>query len=185
MNKKIAVVYKSATGFTKKYAEAISEETGAELINFKDCPKTKLKALTSEYDIIIYGSRLHAGMIDGIKKAKSLFYGKGKSELIVFATGAMPNAEAEKGNILELTWKNNFTPQELEKIPHFYFQGGLCYEKMSFADRMMMKAFRSMLKNKKNKTDSDRAYEKAAASSYDIFSKEFVKPLIKFILSNY
>ncbi len=183
MSKKIAVVYKSVTGFTKKYAEAVGEATGAELIDFKSCGKSRLKALPFDYDVIVFGSRLHAGMIDGIKKAKSLFLGKGRAKLIVFATGAMPSAEAEKENILEQTWKNNFTPQELKEIPHFYFQAGLCYEKMPFGDRMMMKAFASMLKNKKDKTKSDRAYEKAVASSYDISSKEFAEPLIMLLKS--
>lgn len=183
MSKKIAVVYKSVTGFTEKYAETVSRETGAELIDFKSCPKSRLKALASDYDVIVFGSRLHAGMIDGIKKAKQLFFGTGKAEFIVFATGAMPRAEAEKANILEQTWKNNFTPQELEKIPHFYFQAGLCYEKMPLGDRLMMKAFASMLKNKKNKSDSDKEYEKAVASSYDISSMEFVNPLITLLKS--
>lgn len=183
MSKKIAVVYKSVTGFTEKYAEIVSKETGAELIDFKGCPKNRMKSLSADYDVIVFGSRLHAGRIDGIKKAKALFFDKGKAEFIVFATGAMPSAEAEMENILEQTWKNNFTPQELEKIPHFYFQAGLCYEKMPFGDRLMMKAFASMLKNKKDKTESDRAYEKAVASSYDISSREFAEPLIMLLKS--
>ncbi len=179
MNKKIAVVYKSATGFTKYYAEIISEEIGAELIDFMSCSKNKLRNLTSDYDLIIYGSRLHAGFIDGLKKAKSFFRRDGK--FMVFVTGAMPNAEAEKDNILERMWKNNFTTEELENIPHFYFQSGLCYEKMKLGDRLMMKAFRWMLKNKKDKTTSDRAYEKAVASSYDISSKKFIEPLTGYL----
>ena len=51
-------------------------------------------------------------------------------------------------------------------------------EKMPFLDRMMMKAFRSMMKRKKAKTEADRQMAQAIAGSYDISSKEYIVPLI-------
>lgn len=181
MSKKIAIVYKSVTGFTEKYAKMIAEETGGDIFDFKACPKSRLRSLPQEYDRIIFGSRFHAGMVDGLKKAMNLFYNKGKSELIIFATGAIPNEAAEKEKILEQSWKNNLTSEQLEKIPHFYFQAGLCYEKMSSMDRFMMKCFSKMLKNKKDKTPADIETEKAVSSSFDISSKEFIRPLTDYL----
>lgn len=179
MNKKTAIIYKSSTGFTKKYAEMLSAETGATLTDFKSCSKKQAEKLLQENDIIIFGSRLHAGTIDGFKKARDMFYNKGKN-FIIFATGAMP-AAAESEDTLKQVWEKNLSPQELNNIPHFYFQGGLCYEKMSFLDRFLMKGLRTMLKNKKNKTDADIETEKMIAASFDISSKEYISPLLDYL----
>lgn len=184
MSKKIAIIYKSETGFTEKYARMIAEETGADFYDFKDCPKNRLAALPAEYDQVVFGSRFHAGAVDGLKKAINLFYGKGNGEFIVFATGAMPSGTEEMKETLEQLWKNNFTAEQLEKIPHFYFQAGLCYEKMSAVDRFMMKCFCKMLKNKKDKTPADIETEKAVEKSFDISSREFIKPLTDYLLKN-
>lgn len=184
MSKKIAIIYKSSTGFTEKYAKMIQEETACDLYNIKSCPQKQLKSLPNEYDIIIYGSRFHAGMADGLKKAINLFYNKGKARFAVFATGAMPSGTEEMKQILEQSWKNNFTAEQLEKIPHFYFQAGLCYEKMSAMDRFMMKCFCKMLKNKKDKTPADIETEKAVEKSFDISSREFIKPLTDYLANN-
>lgn len=181
MNKRIAIVYKSETGFTKKYAEMLARETGGTLTDFKNCSKKQAEKILSDNDIIIYGGRLHAGAIDGFKKARDMFYGKGKAKFIVFATGAMPAEAAEKEGILKQTWERNLTAQELDAIPHFYFQGGLCYEKMSFFDRFLMKGFRSMLKNKKDKTNSDIEMGKVVSCSFDISSEEYIIPLLDYL----
>ena len=75
-------------------------------------------------------------MINGYKKAKDMFEKSSASRFILFATGATPN-EATKE--IEEVWKNNLPAEELQAIPHFYMQGGICYEKMSFSNRTIMK----------------------------------------------
>lgn len=184
MSKKIAIVYKSSTGFTEKYARMIAEETGADTFDFKVCPKKRLAALPAEYDQVVFGSRFHAGTVDGLKKAINLFYNTGKARFAVYATGAMPGGTEEMKQILEQSWKNNFTAEQLDKIPHFYFPAGLCYEKMSAMDRFMMKCFCKMLKNKKDKTPADIETEKAVEKSFDISSREFIKPLTDYLANN-
>ena len=59
---KIAVVYKSISGFTEKYAGWIAEETGGDLFRLGTVSSTKLK----EYDAVIYGGSLHAVGITGV-----------------------------------------------------------------------------------------------------------------------
>lgn len=174
MAKKILVIYKSKTGFTKRYAEMIAEEVTCTLMDYKDA---SVKSI-SDYDIIVFGSRAHAGMIDGYKKAKELFQKSGAGNFVVFVTGASPNAAED---VIDQFWKNNLTLDELEKIPHFYMQSGLSYERMTFSDKAMMKVASVMIKNKKNKDANDIAFEKAISSSYDISSKEYVKPLVSFL----
>ena len=54
---KILIIYKSKTGFTKKYAEWIREETDAEIIPFK----RKNKVTLNLYDTIIFGAPFTRG----------------------------------------------------------------------------------------------------------------------------
>lgn len=175
MNKQILVVYKSVTGFTKQYAKWIAEEL--------DCAVMELKEVTaktmSEYNTVIFGGRFHAGSVDGLKKAKQLFRESTATKFVVFATGATPNTAAE---MIEEAWRNNFASDELKRIPHFYMQSGLRYDKMPFGDKLMMKVFAAMVKRKKDKSDYEMAMAQALGKSYDLSSKEYIKPLVSYVI---
>ena len=171
---KIIIVYKSSTGFTKKYAKMIAEEINCTIADYK----TVNVKMLSEYNTIVFGSRAYAGMIDGYKKAKELFQKSGARKFILFVTGATPNAALD---VIEEFWKQNLTADELSEMPHFYMQSGLCYEKMSFWDKLMMKAAALIIKNKKDKDSNDKAFEQAITNSYDISSKTYIEPLVSFL----
>ena len=164
------VVYKSRTGFTKKYAEWISGELSCSAIDYDALTKDSL----NDVGILIYGGRVHAGMLDSIKKIKELADSR-KCRLIVFATGASP---ADAYDDIDKMWENNGID---EKYPHFYFQSGLCYEKMGVADKLMMKIFSKMVNGKKDKSDSDKAMAEAISKSYDATSKDYIKPLVEYV----
>lgn len=174
MSNKILIIYKSRTGFTKRYAEMITEEIDCTLIDYKSITATTM----SEFDTVVFGSRAHAGMIDGYKKAKEMFQKSAAKKFILFVTGATPNAAEE---VIKEFWKQNLSTDELENIPHFYMQSGLNYEKMSLPDKAMMKMAAAMMKKKKEKDSYEREFEQAITSSYDISSKEYIKPLISFL----
>lgn len=180
MNQKILVMYKSVTGFTREYAEwiagSLEKENDCTLMELRDADARGI----SGFDTVIFGGRMHAGTVDGLKKAKELFENSRSPRFIVFATGAMPNSE--EGTIAEM-WSNNLSEEELSRIPHFYMQGGLRYEKMPFLEKMMMKAFAGVMKmkikKKKEKDEKDRQFEEMIARSYDISDKKFVRPLVE------
>lgn len=172
---KILVTYKSKTDFTKRYAEIIAEETGACLLDFKDVTEAKM----SEFDAVVYGGGLYAGMVNGLKKAKEMFSLSSAKKFLVFATGATPNVVTEE---IETVWKTNMTAEELESIPHFYMQSGLCYEKMSFANKTLMKMMSNVLEKKKNQGNAEGGFSHSLKSSYDISSSEYAEPLINALL---
>ena len=60
---KIALVYKSSTGFTERYAKYIAEETGADL--FKYAERKIIKSC--DYDILVFGSSIIAAKISGVE----------------------------------------------------------------------------------------------------------------------
>ncbi|MCI9597347.1 MAG: hypothetical protein HFE75_08640 [Firmicutes bacterium] len=176
MERKVIIVYKSSTGFTKKYAEMIAKELKCPIIDHK----TATIEILSQYELVIFGSRAHAGRIDGYKKAKELFEKSRIKNVVLFVTGATPST-AE--NMIEQFWSQNLAADEMKRIPHFYMPSGLCYEKMSFLDKLMMKAMAGMMKKKKDKTPYEQELEQSIASSYDISSPRFIEPLVEFLKS--
>lgn len=171
---KILVTYKSKTGFAKKYAEMIAKETGADMKEFKEVTAE----IMSGYDTVVYGAGLYAGMINGFTKAKEMFGKSSAKKFILFATGGTPNELTDK---IEEVWKTNLKDDDAEKIPHFYMQGGMCYEKMSFSNKMLMKMMAGVLSKQQNKDVVDEGFEQAIKSSYDISSEEFAQPLIDYL----
>lgn len=172
---KALIVYKSKTGFTKWYAEVIAKETEGDLIDFKDVSAAKM----SEYDVIVYGGGLYAGMVNGYKKAKEMFEQSTAKRFILFATGGTSNEDTKEINEV---WNRNLSAEELKTIPHFYMQGGICYEKMSFPDKAIMKIMSKMLSKKKAKDSAEEGFAQAIQSSFNITSEEYAKPLINCLL---
>lgn len=115
--KSILLVYKTQTGFTKKYAEWISEEIDCTIIPFEKMETTDI----NKYNIIIYGGAMHAGQIQGLKKFKKKIAYAFDRKIVVFATGAAPYSEEGVGKIKE----DNFSENEKKDIAFFYFESGM------------------------------------------------------------
>lgn len=162
---KAIVIYRSKTGFTKRYAEWISAALGCDMAETKT-----VKDLTG-YDTLIYGAYCHAGMIAGLKKflktAEPL-----KKNIVVFATGASP---AENPDI-EPSMKRNFTQEQQERIKAFYLPGGLNYEQMGAVDKALMAAFRAM--TKKQMGENSEMYQ-MLCKSYDLSDEKHIVPLVE------
>ena len=173
MDRNVIVLYNSWTGFTRNYAQLMAQAL--------DCPALPLSeapADLSGYDAVAFGSRLHAGNLDGWKKARTLLARRGAKGLVLFATGAMPNEAEEQ---IQKVWEQNHTRSEQKTIPHFYLQAGLCYEKMGGVDRAMMKFAAWAMTRKKAKTEEDKAFQNAISGSYDISDPKYIRPLVDYI----
>lgn len=177
MPEKILLIYKSSTGFTKQYAQWISEEIPCTVLPLKEART----ALRTGVDTVLFGGRLHAGTVDGLKAARKLFQKSGAGKFIVFATGASP--QEAQDTITEM-WKKNLSPEELGAVPHFYFPSGLRYETMAFLDRKMMQLFQSMMEKRADKTEAEQQFADAISQSYDISSKEYIQPLVQLLREN-
>ena len=57
------VIYKSRTGFTKKYAKWLAQSLNCECIPQEDVGGERL----SDYDVIIFGSSFRAGNVEELK----------------------------------------------------------------------------------------------------------------------
>lgn len=164
------IIYKSSTGFTKRYSEWIAEQLQCEVVPLKEISAKKLE----EYELVIYGGGFLAGSINGWNKFKEKYSGN----VIVFGTGATPPSEKD---MIQEARKRNFTEKELEQIPFFYMQSGLNYEKMNPMEKLMMKVFRSMLAKKKDKTADEKVMESMIAHSYDETDPKSIEPLVEYV----
>lgn len=164
---KAVVIYCSKTGFTRRYAEWIGEALTCKVVSYEDRERIRW----DQYDVILFGGGFHAGKINGLPWFKEKLSMLAEKKVVVFATGAMPPEATE----VETAMKANFTKEQWEQVKTFYLWGGLCYEKMSFGDRLMMAVFRKMLKMKKQTEMLE-----AVSASYDQTSKEYLAPLLQY-----
>ena len=110
------VIYTSQTGFTKRYAEWISEESGAECVEFKQAKKIKL----SDYDAIIFGGWCMAGGVTKLGWFKNQIeeLSSESKKIMVYMVGASP---AESPDI-PLAMERNFSVQNGKALRPFTVQ---------------------------------------------------------------
>jgi menaquinone-dependent protoporphyrinogen IX oxidase len=172
---KAVVVYKSISGFTKKYAEWIAEELEADIFKREGISVDKLL----EYNTIIYGGSLHAVGITGINIIKK-DPGKLKDKnIIVFVTGASPFRE----ELIDEIKQKNFKDEEKENIKLFYFRGGFDFNKLNFINKIIMILFKWKLQSSRNKTPDEKGMLAAYEKPVDFTKKENIKELIDYVNS--
>ena len=167
---KTIVVFKSNTGFTKRYGEWIAQELGCDAVSLKDVSAEKLR----NFELVIYGGGFMAGSINGLSKMKKFYKGR----LIVFATGATPQSEIA---IIEQAKNRNLTEEEQKEIPFFYMTSGLDYSKMNFIEKTMMGMLKKMLAGKKEQSEEEAQMAKMIAGSYDVCDKKYIEPLVEYV----
>lgn len=169
---KTIVVYQSSTGFTKKYAQWISEELSCDLADYEDASKK-----IGDYDVIIYGGGIMAGKVSGFGKLKKNPLLSGK-KLVLFATGATNRNASE---IINNIRNNNLSPQEQESIPFYFFESGINYETMGFVSKTLLKSMCKSLQKKTNRTDEETGMMYALMKSNDHSDKALIQPLITYV----
>ena len=174
---KTVVIYKSKTGFVKKYAEWIAEELGADIF---EVSKVNLGML-AKYDTVIYGGSLHAVGIIGVKFiTKNIDKLMGK-RLVVFASGASPSSEEVVNEVIT----RNFTPDQQKHIRFFYLRGGFNYNKLPPFEKVLMTLLKWKIKaKKKEKLTSDEigmleAYDKPV----DFTRKSNIEGIVSYVNS--
>lgn len=164
---KAVIIYRSETGFTRQYALWLAEELGCGAVDWKNRRSVDLKP----YDTVIYGGWFHAGGIRGLKWfGEQLSSLRGK-RVAVFAVGACPADDPG----VESALSANLPGPKWDGVARFYLRGGLCYEKMGLEDRLMMAAFRRMLR-KKEGPDSETL--RGVSRSFDALDRGSMAPVV-------
>ncbi|MFP4364390.1 MAG: flavodoxin domain-containing protein [Spirochaetia bacterium] len=172
---KTVVIYKSESGFTKKYAKWIAEELAADIFEYSYIKPSDLHY----YDVVIFGGSLHAVGINGIDIIKTNLDALEEKKVVVFATGASPKREG----ILEEVKNKNFTTAEQKRIAFFYLRGGFDYSKLTLKNKLLMNLMKWKIKMKKpeDRTPDEKGMLAAFSQPVDFTKKERAKELIDYV----
>lgn len=175
---KIAVIFNSKYGSTKRYAAWIAEEINGDLLEDKNIVVNDL----IKYDTIVFGGSLHAVGIKGVKMITKNYTSLEAKKIIVFAVGCSPGYKEG----VEQVYKHNFSHIPNDKINFFYLRGAFNYENLSVSDKFLMNTLKAKIQMKKvNEIDSDA---KALLACYDHpvdwTDKKNINPIIECIRTN-
>ena len=131
-----AIIYKSKTGHTKKYAEMLGEKLNIPFYEIKEAEK-KL----NKNDEIIYLGWICATRIVGLNKILKKY-----KVNCCGAVGAYPKTDENVQNIKNA---NNI------KIPLFYMQGGIDYTKLNKIYKKLLQAIGKTIQNSSDNVDKE------------------------------
>ena len=172
-NSEIAVVYRSKSGYTKKYAEWLAEALSCDRIEATDICANDLLS----YRTIIYGGGLYMSGIQGLKRFLKMMDKVADINLIVFAVGATPVRQATTDELFAL----NFTPEQQKKIAFFYLRGGFEYARLTRIDKVLMTLLKVKLKNTKNPSPDDKGLLAAYEHPMDFTRKDKIAPIVAYV----
>jgi flavodoxin len=173
---KVAVVYRSKSGFTKKYAEWIAAATGADLIDGRAAKPKDLLA----YNTIVYGGALYATGINGLSLITKNYEALKHKKLIVFTLGATP----VRPEIVEEIRSKNFTAEQQQRIRFFMLRGGFDKNKLTLVDKALMVLLKANLKNRKAPTADERGMLAAYEHPLDFTDEKHVAPIVAAVLED-
>lgn len=169
------VVYRSLSGFTKKYAGWIAGELGAPCVELGDFRRQAV----ADGDVVVFGGSLHAVGINGYRKFSRLLAGRKLKRLVVFAVGASPAREG----VEEIIRRENFSAEEALDIRLFYLRGGFDYGKLDWYNRLLMKLLKAKLRLRKRRGPDEEGMLKAYDRPLDVTKKENVAELVAYVKS--
>jgi flavodoxin len=169
--KNTVVIYKSISGFTKKYAEWIAQELNGDLFTLADIDQNIFK----NYNTIIFGGSLHMVGILGVDIIKRNLQGSLKNKkVIVFATGASPFSDDIQLEVMN----KNFTDYEKKLLKFYYFRGGFNFSRLDLFNKFLMTLLKWKLMFIKHKTAEEKGMLAAYERPFDSTKKENLKELI-------
>ena len=178
MENKIAVIYKSKYGATKRYAGWIALKLDADLYEVSDIRRKDLK----QYDTIIYGGPLYTGKIKGIKFITNNYEDIKEKKVSVFIVGMREFDEDYINSILE----NNIPKEIADNIEIFYFRGKMNYKELSLKDKILITGLRVSISNKKQSdiSNEEKMTLEIIDNYIDYIDKKSIDILLDNVLSN-
>lgn len=171
----IAVVYKSKSGFTEKYARWLSQNLDAPLLDGGKMSSADL----ADYDTIIYGGGLYAGGLNGLSLIKKFLPQLGGKNIIIFAVGASPVRE----EVEQAVEKHNIGGELKDRAKFFMLRGGFDLNKCTFVDKILMSILKARLKSLKNPTPDEAGMLAAYNHPVDFCAEKNIQPILEYVRS--
>lgn len=173
---KTVVLYKSRYGSTKKYAQWISNEIGA---NVFENSEVKIEDLI-KYDTIIFGGGLYTSGINGIDIIIKNYQALQNKNIIVFTVGLTPTDDYE---ILKPIIEKNFSDNLRENIHFFHLRGGIDFKKLNSTHKFMMSMLKKLMAKKKPEKlpKSAKMILEAHGENIDFTDIRTIEPIILYV----
>ena len=173
---KIAVIYKSKYGSTKKYAEWIAKKVDGDLF---ECSEVKSKNLLG-YDTVVFGGGLYASGINGVSLITKNFKELKDKNLVIFTVGL---ASTEDTSIFNPIIEKNCTEEMRNNIQFFHLRGGIDYGKLSVIHKPMMAMLKIMVSKKKPEelSDEDKMMLETYGGVVDFTNVKTIDPLVQYV----
>ena len=165
---KAIVVYNSKTGFTRRYAEWLAAALDADCRAIDEAGSIDMQ----RHDLLLFGSWVHAETLQKREWMKRQLPAWKSRRVGVFAVGATPPGEAANR-----VFEQSFAPEERAQMRMFYLQGGLNYEKMGKADRLLMAFMRKMLAGRKDEASAEMLG--LLSASFDATNEHAIAPIVQ------
>lgn len=164
---KTVIVYQSHTGFTEQYAKWLADVLGCSCQPLKQISGAKLR----EYDRVIFGGWIMGNMIMGLDKLRTMAV-----PYAVFAVGSTPPYDEVIAKIKE--------QNKMEDTPLFYVEGGFRFERLSFPQKILLKALKKSTAKKENRSRQEDFLVQILGTSFDHSGKEQLAELIEYCADN-
>ena len=171
---KTLVVYTSQTGFTKRYAQWLSDEMKADMYDLKEVQK-KDDSFYSDYEAIVYAGWAMAGKVVKANWFLNKTTGWKDKKLAIICVGGCPGDAPE----CEAMMKGILSEEQSSYIKAFYCQGGFNYDKMNTASKLAMKMFIGSLKKKPD--EKSKTMAEMISKGYDISDMKYIQPVIEYL----
>ena len=155
-----AIVYKSNTGHTRRYAELLAKKINLPAYDLNEAVK-----LLSRGSSIIYLGWVRAGKIQGYKKAANQYH-----VVLVCSVGINDDILASE-NIRKATAIS-------ETIPIFNLKGGINRSMLKGINKFIITMLEKGLSSAQNKSDADAKMLELLKSTADFVSEENLEPVI-------
>lgn len=156
------IVYKSKTGFTKRYADMLAAKTNLSVFRAKEISK-----VSQDEEIIFFGW-MKVGKIQGLNRLKK------HNAIAVCGSGTAQNAEPDTETVI--------ARNKIENIPFFYLRGG-CFplSELKGIDKIMLSMFVKILKRRKDKDEKTEEAISNIVNGFDGVKEENLEPLLNWI----
>ena len=127
------ILYGSRYGSTRRYAEALSVQTGISAFSHTNAPSAFADAQT-----IVYLGALYAGGVLGLAATFRGFTLRPGQRLILATVGLADPAEPENQENIRSSLQRQLSPELYRAAQIFHLRGGIDYRRLSLPHRTMM-----------------------------------------------
>ena len=169
------IIFGSQYGSTYRYAKKLSEQTRIPAIRYKDAPEL------FNMQTIVYLGGLYAGGVLGLAKTMRNFSLRNGQKLIIVTVGLADPDEPENQNNICTSLQKQLSPELLDRAKIFHLRGGIDYQKLSFAHRIIMKLLYQSLHRTplENQTVENRTFMETYGKQVDFTDFAALEPIIQ------